>query len=68
MPLPPTPDWAKLTEATYPHLTQAERDALTKIWATNYQNFHALKSQLTGELDPDPTFDPLSPGSTGEQR
>lgn len=68
MPLPPTPDWAKLTEATYPHLSQAERDALTKIWATNYQNFHALKSQLTGELDPDPTFDPLSPGSTGEQR
>ena len=67
MPLPPTPDWAKLTEATYPHLTQAERDALTKIWATNYQNFHALKSQVTGELDPDPTFDPIATGSTGEQ-
>ncbi len=68
MPLPPTPDWAKLTEATYPHLTQPERDALTKIWATNYQNFHPLKSQLSGELDPEPGFDITSTGSLGESR
>jgi len=67
MPLPPTPDWAKLTEATYPHLSQAEREALQKIWATNYQNFALLKSQLSSEIDPDSTFDPIATGSTGEQ-
>ncbi|MCX6610371.1 MAG: hypothetical protein NTW74_05905 [Acidobacteria bacterium] len=67
MPLPPTPDWAKLTSATYPHLTDAEREALTKIWATNYQNFLPLKSLINGELDPDSTFDPIATGSTGEQ-
>ncbi|MBM3763232.1 MAG: hypothetical protein FJW36_23695 [Acidobacteria bacterium] len=66
MPLPPIPDWAKLTEATYPHLTPAEREALTRIWATNYNNFHPLKSQVTGEIDPDTTFDPLATGSTGD--
>lgn len=67
MPLPPTTDWAKLTAATYPHLSEAEREALTKIWATNYQNFLPLKSLVTGELDPDSTFDPIASGSTGEQ-
>ena len=68
MPLPPTPDWAKLVEATYPHLSDSEREALRKIWATNYQNFAPLKAQLSGEIDPDPAFDVLSNGSTGEQR
>lgn len=68
MPLPPTPNWAQLTEATYPHLSQSERDALTKIWATNYNNFHPLKSQLSGELDPEPAFDILSTGSLGEAK
>ncbi len=67
MPLPPTPDWAKLTEAIYPHLSQAERETLTRIWATNYQNFHPLKSQINGEIDPDPAFDPIAEGSLGEQ-
>lgn len=67
MPLPPTPDWAKLVEATYPHLSDSEREAMRKIWATNYQNFAPLKEQLSGEIDPDPIFDVISTGSTGEQ-
>lgn len=67
MPLPPTPDWAKLVEATYPHLSVSEREALRKIWATNYLNFAPLKAQLSGEIDPDPIFDVISTGSTGEQ-
>ncbi|WP_162179894.1 hypothetical protein [Bryobacter aggregatus] len=66
MPLPPTPDWAKLTEATYPNLSEAEREVLRKIWATNYQNFEALKLKINGELDPDPVFDPSGSGSLGE--
>lgn len=66
MPLPPVPDWAKLTAALYPHLSEPEREALTRIWATNYQNFHPLKSQITGEIDPDPVFHPTAPGSLGE--
>ncbi len=67
MPLPPTPDWAKLVEATYPQLSGPEREALRKIWAANYQNFAPLKAQLTGEIDPDTAFDVLSTGGTGEQ-
>jgi len=68
MPLPPAPDWAKLTDAVYPHLSAAEREALTRIWAANYQNFHPLKSQITAEIDPDATFDPIGVGSLGEPK
>jgi hypothetical protein len=66
MPLPPTPDWAKLTAAIYPHLSAEEQANLTRIWAANYQNFHPLKSQLSGEIDPDFVVDPLASGSLGE--
>lgn len=65
MPLLPTPDWAKLVEATYPHLTEAEREALRKIWATNYENFAPLKAKVTGEIDPDFAFDATGVGSIG---
>jgi hypothetical protein len=68
MPLPPTPNWAALTAAIYPHLSEAEREALTKIWATNYANFHPLKAQLSSELDPEPVVDLTSTGSLGEQQ
>jgi hypothetical protein len=59
----PEPNWALLTEATYPHLSPEEREALTKIWAANYANFAPLKAQVNGELDPDPVFDVLGEGS-----
>jgi hypothetical protein len=66
MAFPPIPDWAQLTAAIYPHLSPPEREALTRIWAANYQNFHPLKSQITGEIDPDPVFHPTAAGSLGE--
>ncbi len=68
MPLLPAPDWAKLIEATYPLHSEAERETLLKIWATNYQNFAALKSKVNAEIDPDCTFDVTSSGSLGEAK
>ncbi len=68
MPDLPPPDWAKLTEAVYPNHTEAERAALTRIWATNYGNFAPLKAKVNGELDPDCTFDATGPGSLGESK
>jgi hypothetical protein len=50
---PIPPDWAKLTAALYPHLTDAERENLRRIWAGNYEKFAPLKAQLDTGLDPD---------------
>ncbi len=55
--VPPT-DWAKTTEAMYPHLSEAERENLRKIWAANSARFEPLKEQIVRETDPDFTFDP----------
>lgn len=59
------PNWALLTEATYPLLSPEEREVLRKIWATNYANFAPLKAQVNSEMDPDPVFDILGEGSLG---
>jgi hypothetical protein len=56
-PLAP-PDWAKLCEALYPHLSPAERAALVKIWEANHAQFTPLKAKLQTTLDPDFLFDP----------
>jgi hypothetical protein len=53
----PQPDWGKLCEALFPHLSLDERAALTKIWEGNYSRFEPLKSRLDATIDPDVAFD-----------
>ncbi len=52
------PDWAKLCEALYPHLSSEERANLVRTWDANYARFAPLKAKLRSDLDPDVSFDP----------